>query len=77
MKVECPYCGSKDVYPLPDEIRLCCVFNSCHSTRDLKTVKDIGDDILQKLQWEFKCKECGKTFYLVWRLSEIIKHAIS
>jgi len=66
MRVKCPYCGSRKVYPLYDEIRLCCVYS--HGE---ETVEDIGDEPLQELSWEFECKNCGKTFKLVWKLSGI------
>jgi len=73
INIKCPYCNSKNVYALPDEIRLCCIFGSCSSDKDIKTVKDLGDDILQEIRWKFKCKDCNKTFYLIYELSKIKK----
>jgi len=70
-KIACPYCNSERVISI-DEYRFCCIFK--HGEKTLKDLDPkIIKNMLEKLEIEFDCEDCGKTFYVVYEITQIKK----
>jgi len=65
LEIKCPYCGSKRVSS-PDDVSFWCIFG--HGKR---TLLEILDSKIQRIEVEFDCKDCGKAFLVVYKPVEV------